>query len=125
MWVSLLGFGFFLLPGLYEAVSLDPAQLTPMAAAEVAYYGLAVTAAAYILWFYGVMRVDAATAGVMTGIMPVAALGCAALWCGEQVGWRELAGCAGVLAGIGVLARPRKKLSAQTRNVVVPGLRRL
>lgn len=104
MWVSVLGLTLFLVPGMVEAASLDARMLTPTALAALAYYGLGVTAAAYMLWFYGVVRVDAATAGVATGIMPVAALVFAAGLCGERVGARELAGCAGVLAGILCLA---------------------
>ena len=88
-------------------------QLTARAIGEVVYYGLGVTAAAYMLWFYGVMRVDAATAGVTTGVMHVAALGCAALWCGETVGWRESVGCVGVLAGIVCLSVPPPKKPAR------------
>ena len=104
MWVSLLGFVLFLGPGAWQGAHLSLEQLSGRALGEMAYYGLGVTAAAYMLWFYGVVRVDAATAGVATGVMPVAALVFAALWCGEVVGWRELAGCAGVLAGILCLA---------------------
>lgn len=104
MWVSLLGLGLFLAPGLAEAAHLDPTKLTPAMVGALAYYGLGVTAVAYILWFYGVVRVDAALAGAVTGIMPVAALGFAAWLCGEVAGIRELGGCAGVLAGILLLA---------------------
>jgi drug/metabolite transporter (DMT)-like permease len=117
MWVSLLGGAFFLVPGIVEAMELDYARISLKAAGEVAYYGLGVTAAAYMFWFYGVVRVDAATAGVATGIMPVAALACAAWWCGESVGWRELSGCAGVLAGILCLARAGAKKPARPGNV--------
>jgi len=104
MWVSVLGLALFLVPGLGEAASLDVGALTPSALALLAYYSLGVTAAAYMLWFYGVVRVDAATAGVATGIMPVAALVFAAWFCGERISEWELAGCAGVLAGILCLA---------------------
>lgn len=104
MWVSLLGLAFFLAPGLWQAGTIAPDALTPAALAQLAYYGLGVTAAAYIFWFYGVVRVDAATAGVLTGLMPVAALFFAAWWCGERITAREIAGCAGVLAGIAILA---------------------
>ncbi|WP_428559409.1 MAG: DMT family transporter [Solidesulfovibrio sp. DCME] len=102
--VSLWGTVLFLVPGLWQAASLRLADMTPQAVAAVAYYALGVTVAAYILWFYGVVRVDAATAGVATGVMPVAALCFAALLCGERIGWPEVAGCAGVLAGILCLA---------------------
>jgi drug/metabolite transporter (DMT)-like permease len=105
MWVSLLGLVLFAAPGLWQARTLDPASLTPAMIAALLYYGLGVTAAAYMLWFYGVVRVDAALAGVVTGVMPVAALLFAVWICGEQPGWREVGGCIGVLAGIICLAR--------------------
>jgi len=107
MWVSLLGLALFLPPGLWEARDVPPSALTPAMLLALAYYGLAVTALAYILWFYGVMRVEAALAGVVTGVMPVAALGCAVWLCGETVGWRAMLGCAGVLAGLLCLAGRR------------------
>lgn len=111
LWVSLLGLALFLVPGLIEAASLDPSVLTPARWAALTYYGVGVTAVAYLLWFYGVVRVEAALAGAMTGIMPMAALGCAAWLCGERVTVRDLAGCAGVLAGILLLAGRKTQAS--------------
>ena len=108
-WVSALGFALFLVPGLCQIALLRADDFTPAAMTALAYYGLGVTAAAYMLWFYGVVLVDAATAGVMTGIMPLAALLGAVLVCGETVGLRELAGCAGVVAGILCLAGVGKR----------------
>ena len=124
MWVSLLGLAFFLVPGLLEAFTLETRQLTIRVWGEILYYGLGVTAVAYMLWFYGVVRVDAATAGVVTGIMPVAALVCAALWCGERVGGREMAGCLGVLAGIWLLAASDGKRPAAVRRATPSDCRR-
>lgn len=114
MWVSVLGCLLFLGPGLWQGLALDLHAITLKSVGEVVYYALGVTAAAYMLWFYGVVRVDAATAGVATGMMPVAALCFAAIWCGETVGWREMTGCAGVLAGILCLSVPGKTKSAAT-----------
>ncbi|UJX40813.1 DMT family transporter [Desulfovibrio sp. JY] len=125
MWVSLLGFFLFLIPGLWQVGEIAVGSMTPWAMAELAYYGLGVTAAAYMLWFYGVVRVEAATAGVVTGVMPVAALAFAAWLCGEGIGVRQLVGCAGVLAGIAILSgmgrrkRPGGNLSC--RKVLPPG----
>jgi drug/metabolite transporter (DMT)-like permease len=117
MWVSVLGFVLFLIPGCCEIPDLAATDFTPQTLAALAYYGLGVTAAAYMLWFYGVVRVDAATAGVATGIMPVAALACAALLCGETAGTRELAGCAGVVAGILCLAAGKRRRTVIARTV--------
>ncbi|EFL51976.1 protein of unknown function DUF6 transmembrane [Solidesulfovibrio fructosivorans JJ]] len=125
MWVSLLGFFLFLIPGIWQMGALPAGGLTPWDMAELVYYGLGVTAVAYILWFYGVVRVEAATAGVVTGVMPVAALAFVAWLCGEGIGARQLAGCAGVLAGIAILSgmgrkkRPGGNLSC--RKVLPPG----
>jgi drug/metabolite transporter (DMT)-like permease len=124
LWVSVLGLALFLIPGLWEVAGLSATDFTPQALASLAYYGLGVTAAAYMLWFYGVVRVDAATAGVATGIMPVAALCFAALLCGERVGLRELAGCAGVVAGILFLAAGGKKPASAVVTTGGHGARR-
>ncbi|KHK04120.1 DMT family transporter [Desulfovibrio sp. TomC] len=115
MWVSVFGCLLFLGPGLWQGQALDLHAVSLKSLGEVVYYALGVTAAAYMLWFYGVVRVDAATAGVTTGMMPVAALCFAAIWCGETVAWQEMAGCAGVLAGILCLSLGGKgKTSAAT-----------
>jgi drug/metabolite transporter (DMT)-like permease len=114
LWVSLCGTALFLGPGLWQAGDITAENLTPMAVGAVVHYALGVTVAAYVCWFYGVVRVDAATAGVATGIMPVAALAFAALVCGERIGWREMAGCAAVLAGIVCLATAGRKRPART-----------
>ena len=118
MWVSVFGCLLFAGPGLWQGLSVSLPDIPAQSLGEVAYYALGVTAGAYMLWFYGVVRVDAATAGVATGMMPVAALCFAALWCGETVGWRELAGCAGVLAGIVCLSlgRPAQPRAATVQS---------
>jgi len=125
MWVSLLGFFLFLIPGLWQVGEIAAGSMTPWAVAELAYYGLGVTAAAYMLWFYGVVRVEAATAGVVTGVMPVAALAFAAWLCGEGIGVRQFAGCAGVLAGIAILSgigrKKRSRGNLSCKKVLPPG----
>lgn len=120
MWVSLLALICFLPPGLYEATTIDATTLTPTMLCALAYYGVAVTAIAYILWFYGVMRVEASVAGVATGIMPVAALGCAVWLCGETLTWRAVAGCLGVLAGICCLALKKSEAALESRRRGMP-----
>lgn len=58
--------------------------LTPTMRPALDSSGPAVTALASMLWFYGVMRVEAAVADVITGVMPGAALGGLAWLCGEM-----------------------------------------
>lgn len=71
----------------------------------VGYYGAVITVAAYVLWFRGVARVPAGTAGAFTAVLPVSALGFSALLLGEPVGWAHLAGVACVLCGIWCVTR--------------------
>jgi drug/metabolite transporter (DMT)-like permease len=71
----------------------------------VGYYGAVITVAAYVLWFRGVARVPAGTAGAFTAVLPVSALGFSALLLGEPVGWAHLGGVACVLCGIWCVTR--------------------
>ncbi|AGW12518.1 DMT family transporter [Megalodesulfovibrio gigas] len=106
--VSAFGLLWFLPMGVVEAVRFDFAVAGPGAWGAVVYYGLVVTILAYWCWFAGVVRVDAATAGVFTGLMPASAVLCAVLILHEPLTWPVAAGCLLVLAGIVLLtARSR------------------
>ncbi len=74
--------------------------------AALAWYGLAVTAAAYVLAYEGIRRLEASRVAVLTGIVPVVGLAVPALLLGERPGAAELAGCALIAAGIAAAARP-------------------
>lgn len=74
--------------------------IRPLEWAAIAYYGVFVTAVAYILWYRGVARVPASTAGVFAGFMPLSSTILSFLVLGERPGVGLLGGCALTLVGI-------------------------
>ena len=71
----------------------------------VIYLGLGPSAAAYLLWSYGLQRVSANEAGSLLNLIPVLALVLAALVLGEQPAPAALAGGALVLLGVWLTTR--------------------
>lgn len=98
--VSAFGLLWFLIPGLVEAATVELAPVSGTAWLAVVYYGVVVTVLAYLCWFAGVVRVDSATAGVFTGLMPVSSVLLSALVLGESLRLGTVTGCLLVLAGI-------------------------
>lgn len=105
--VSLLGLAWFAPFGLAEGAHAGLAAVPASAWWAVAYYGLVVTVGAYLLWFAGVVRVPAQTAGVFTALMPLSALATGWLLLGQAPGAGEVLGCLLVLAGLGCLSLRR------------------
>ena len=102
--VTLGGLAWFLVPGIVEGLRLDWATVPPAGWLLVGYYGAVVTVLAYLLWFVGVVRVDAAQAGAFTAVMPVAALLLSRLALGERLTLWHAVGCVAVLAGIALVS---------------------
>jgi drug/metabolite transporter (DMT)-like permease len=88
----------------YQAWSFDFAAVTLPGWAAVAYYGLG-TVAAYVLWYRGVSRVPASTAGVFTGVQPVSAVVLSILLLNEPAFWSYGVGILAVLLAIALMAR--------------------
>jgi drug/metabolite transporter (DMT)-like permease len=70
---SFFGLLMFLPFAIYEARSFDFSAVPPAGWIPIVYYGIG-TVGAYILWYRGVSKVSASTAGVFTGILPVSAI---------------------------------------------------
>lgn len=104
-WVTIFGLLIFLPLGLYQARSFDFTRLSPRDLLELLYYGVGVTALAYILWFSGVEKVTASTAAVFTGVLPVSTVMLSALFLGEQSTPVHLAGLGCVLGSIALITR--------------------
>jgi len=73
----------------------------PAALLAVAWYALLPTVGGFLLWYAGTARVGGTEAAPFMALAPVAALLLAALWLGEPVGMRQLAGVGFVLAALG------------------------
>lgn len=98
--MSLLAFLMFLPFAAFEARNFDFAVLGAFDWAVIAYYGLGVTVAGFLLWFAGVERVAGSTAGTFTALMPVSALLFSYVWLGEAFLMGHAVGCALVLGAI-------------------------
>lgn len=64
------------------------------------WYGLFITAFAYIFWYSGIRRSEAGMAAAFSGMMPLTALLLSALLLGERPGWQQWAGGGLVVAGM-------------------------
>lgn len=101
------GFLMFLPPALLEARTFDWGRPGVADWLSLAYYAVAVTVVAILLWSRGLLHVPASTAAVFTGMMPVSAVGLSYLLLGEPFLWSHVAGGACVLGGILLVARQR------------------
>jgi len=101
---SLFGFSMFLPFAIYEARSFDFSVVPPAGWIPIVYYGIA-TVGAYILWYRGVAKVSASTAGVFTGILPISAILLSYVVLKEQVLWSHWVGILCVLAAIVLICR--------------------
>jgi drug/metabolite transporter (DMT)-like permease len=110
------GFGLILFSpfAVYQASRFDFATVTPLGWAAVVYYGLG-TVGAYVLWYQGVSKVPASTAGVFTGMQPVSAVVLSTILLKEPMLWSYWVGIISVLSAIVLMRRN----AGGTRNKVV------
>lgn len=106
--ISVFGFAWFLPAAIVQAAGFDYSAIGPAAWLAVVYYGLVVTIVAYLCWFAGIVRVDAATAGVFTALMPVSAVVLSLLVLGEPLTIPKMAGCGLAFGGILLISFSKK-----------------
>ena len=116
-WMGVFGLLLFLPLGAREAAQFDFTAVTAAQWLAIVYLGVVVTVMAFWLWFVGLAKVQANTAAVFTGVIPLSALACSALLLHERLSWAHVAGCACVLGGIALIARPSRP---QARPAVAP-----
>ena len=75
-------------------------------AAAIAYLAIITTALAFVMWFGAVQRLGAGRAGLLVGLMPVAAVAVDAVLNGNAPSTADLAGTALVAAGVALGATP-------------------
>ena len=103
MVMSVLGVVLFLPFTLYEAMQFDFSSITVIDWILVFYYGIVVTVVAFILWFQGVTKVSASTAGVFTSIMPISAVLLSYVILREPFAWSHVWGGLCIFVGIGFI----------------------
>lgn len=98
--VCLFSFVLFLPFSIKEAAIFDFRQVSLNQWLMLAYFGIIVTAAAYILWFKGVSAVPASTAAVYTACMPVSAVLLSYLILNEPFSWTHVLGILLAVSGM-------------------------
>jgi drug/metabolite transporter (DMT)-like permease len=73
------------------------------------YQGLFASALAYILWFSGIAKVPASTAGVFSGFMPLSSFALSAIVLGERPKSAAYIGCSLAIGGIILCASKRRE----------------
>jgi len=77
----------------------------------ILYYGVVITAVAFILWFQGVTQVSGSTAAIFTGVAPISAVMLSYVILQEPFQWAHVWGGLCVLVGIGFIIKPGSPLS--------------
>ncbi|MFD1956060.1 DMT family transporter [Paenibacillus thailandensis] len=75
------------------------------------WYGPFVTGLAFMFWYAGIQRTDAATAAGFSGMMPFTAFLLSVAILNEQAGWRQWAGCIMVVIGMALIGGFRYRRS--------------
>ena len=97
---TLFGFLLFLPFGIVQAIGF-PFQSLPMSGwLVVVYYGSAGTVGSYLLWYQGMSKVSASTAGMFVGIVPVSSAILSSVLLKEPFLWTHLLGILCVLTAL-------------------------
>lgn len=108
-YMAVLGFGMFLPFAIPETLAFDFGAVTWRGWAALLYYAAVVTVAGFVLWYRGVAKVEASTAAVFTGVLPVSAVLLAHFVLGEELGARHAVGIVLVLVAIALVSGVRVK----------------
>ena len=103
--VSALALLLCAVPAILEQPFAAIAALTGESWLALGWYGLFVTALAYVCFYAGVRRCDGYTAAAFSGMMPLASMLLSLLFLGETVHGQQLAGGALIIAGMVMLGR--------------------
>ena len=91
---------FCLIPALFEAPLSSLASLGLKEWLALVWYGLFVTALAFIFWYAGIKRCSAYMAAAFSGMMPFTSLLLSVLILGENAGWQQWSGGLLVMSGM-------------------------
>ncbi len=104
--VCVYGSLMFLPLALWQLPGFDFGTVTSSGWIALAWSAGPVMIGAFFLWFTGLKVIPANSAAVYTGLIPVSAIVCSAIFLGERIGLPLLAGMACVIAAIVLVARP-------------------
>lgn len=102
-------------PSLAERPAASLMSLDAAGWMALIWYGVFVTALAFILWYAGIKRCEASTAAAFSGMMPFTSLLLSVIILGEQPGWQQWTG--GFLVVLGMLLTGFKQPEMPKRQV--------
>jgi drug/metabolite transporter (DMT)-like permease len=98
--VSAIALILCLAPALFEDPVQTLSKIGPKEWLALIWYGVFVTALAFICWYAGIKRCSALTAAAFSGMMPFTSMILSAAILKESPGWQQWAGGALVVAGM-------------------------
>jgi drug/metabolite transporter (DMT)-like permease len=101
--VTAIAFFLCLPPALMEPTLKNLASLELVEWLALIWYGVIVTAVAFICWYAGIKRCGAMTAAAFSGMMPFTSMLLSVFLLGERSGWPQWTGGALVIAGMAVI----------------------
>lgn len=109
--VSAMAFILCLVPAFFEAPLQKLSEIGLKEWLSLFWYGLFVTALAFVFWYAGIKRCGAFTAAAFSGMMPFTSMILSVLILGEYFGWQQWLGGGLVISGmilIGTGSTPAK-----------------
>ncbi len=98
--VSALAFIFCIVPSLFEHPASHLASIGLTQWLALVWYGVVVTALAFIFWYAGIKRCKASVAAAFSGMMPFSSLLLSVLILHENTGWQQWLGGLFVIGGL-------------------------
>ena len=106
--INLWGFALVMPLGVWQALSFDFAAVAATSWVFLAGYSIAASMLTVWLWMTGLERVDAASAGTFTVLMPISAAAVGVVFLGERIGTMQALAFLLALAGIVLATWPAR-----------------
>jgi drug/metabolite transporter (DMT)-like permease len=101
----------FLLFAIYDLGKISLAAISPSIWLLVIYYDVTASVLSFVLWYRGIAKVPASTAGLFTGVMPISAAIVSTVFLREAFTWLHAMGMLLVLVAIWTGTIPHKQRS--------------
>jgi len=107
--INLWGFALVMPFGVWQALSFDFAAVAPTSWVFLTGYSIAASMLTVWLWMTGLERVDAASAGTFTVLLPISAAAVGVVFLGERIGTMQTLAFLLALAGIVLATWPARR----------------
>lgn len=109
--INTISFVLFLPFAIYDLGKISLAAISPSIWLLVIYYAVTASVLSFVLWYRGIAKVPASTAGLFTGVMPISAAIVSTVFLRESFTWLHAMGMLLVLVAIWTGTIPHKQRS--------------